>query len=128
MLEMDELDAKYFAALCLKRADARLVPFRTVEFRDGVRPSANTCHANVDRWVAENPGDAAMRGWLLQSHFGAMRIIAHSVVRSSGGSLFDLTPLGDERERPSLTFLEHVGNQDEFGRLARIHADQFFAV
>jgi hypothetical protein len=41
-------------------------------------------------------------------------LTAHSVVRDPDGTLYDITPLGDEGVRASLRFVPHAGTEEEF--------------
>jgi hypothetical protein len=41
-------------------------------------------------------------------------LTAHSVVRDADGRLFDITPLGDERVRPTMRFVPHFGDEQLF--------------
>jgi hypothetical protein len=41
-------------------------------------------------------------------------LTAHSVVREPAGTLYDITPLGDESVRASLRFVPHIGTEEEF--------------
>lgn len=43
-----------------------------------------------------------------------MMLTAHSVVRDADGKLFDITRLADERVRPSMLFVPHVGDEQLF--------------
>jgi hypothetical protein len=73
------------------------------------------CHENVDAWVAAHPGDQAVGGWVTwHAVFGGVRLTAHSVVRGTGGDLFDITPLGDESYRAGMEFVPHIGDEAAF--------------
>jgi hypothetical protein len=82
---------------------------------DGSEPQQNCCHDNVDRGVSENSGTSGVRGWAdyMPTVNGRM-LTAHSVVRGIDGNLFDITPLADERVRPAMRFLPHVGDEQLF--------------
>jgi hypothetical protein len=45
------------------------------------------------------------------------------VVQDEEGLLFDITPLEDERQRPQMRFVTHVGDADAFGSFEQ--ADRF---
>ena len=86
-----------------------------MSFADGETPKCSECHSNVDRWVRENPGATAVRGWVTYLDFQvSTRLTAHSVVRGVDGQLFDITPLGDERDRAGMRFVPHLGSDEEF--------------
>ena len=90
---------------------AKLVPFRSVRFREGA-PTAHNCHENVDRWVSENPSDRAIRGWLVASNASGAILDKHSVVCSGDGAWFDVTPLNHPTP-----FVAHPGTEAEFQSL-----------
>jgi hypothetical protein len=107
--------AEYEKSVCHRLGQAKPLPFRKVLFADGSGPQRNCCHDNVDRWIKENPGSSALRGWVdyMPSVNGTL-LTAHSVVREIGGRSFDITPLADERVRDTMRFVPHLGNQEEF--------------
>jgi hypothetical protein len=98
-----------FEGLRSRASLASHVAFCPVSFRAGDKPLGNQCHENVARWISENPDCTAVRGWLVTSGF---LLDKHSLVRSAGGSLFDITPL-----QVPTPFIEHPGGDDEFSRL-----------
>ncbi len=105
----------YEASIRKRIYQAQPVPFRKVSFRNGDDAQVSECHRNVDRWVEENPGTAAVRGWVTCMDFQiAIRLTAHSVVRDTDGHLFDITPLGNERERSGMNFVAHLGDEQIF--------------
>lgn len=106
---------EYEKSICQRLGQAKPVSFRDVLFADGSEPKRNCCHANVDRWVRENPGTNVVRGWVdyMPAVNGRM-LTAHSVVRNTDGNLLDITPLADERVRPSMRFVPHVGDEQLF--------------
>lgn len=94
----------YDAAILARLVPARSVPFKPVAPR-GWSPQPSACHANVDRWVAENPGHAAVRGWIV---WHSAALTAHSVVRGPDGILFDITPMPGLDDRPAwMCFVVH---------------------
>ena len=67
---------------------------RQVRFTDGSQPVAARCHDNVDRWVSENPGCSAVRGWaVLGGGAGHWRLTLHSVIQTPDRQLLDITYL-----------------------------------
>src|SRR4051812_19572666 len=57
--------AEYEAAICERLSQAQSVPsFREVSFADGDFPKLSGCHPNVNRYVSENSGTTAVRGWV----------------------------------------------------------------
>ena len=89
---------------CQRLHEAEHVLFREVWFADGSVPQSSHCHDNVDRWVKENSGTTAVRGWVTNAEFS---LTAHSVVRGADGGLFDITPLEtkDPRIRAAMCFI-----------------------
>jgi hypothetical protein len=81
---------------------------------DGDVPAVAHCHENVDRYVLENPGFRAVRGWVTVPSHGSTVRAAHSVVLAPDGKLFDITPFEDERERSATRFVPHTGDEDNF--------------
>jgi len=60
------------------------VPYIKVQFADGSQPEQN---------------------W---------KLTAHSVLKDGDGWLFDITPIADTRVRPSLRFVQHIGDEQLF--------------
>ena len=87
---------------------AEFVPFRQVRLKEG-EPIAHNCHVNVDRWVAENPADRPIRGWLVASNLSGAVLDKHSVVCGGDGTWFDITPLNSPTP-----FVAHPGTEAEF--------------
>jgi hypothetical protein len=112
--------AEYEAAICERLSQAQSVPsFREVSFADGDFPKLSGCHPNVNRYVSENSGTTAVRGWVTYREVWdgdsiKQELTAHSVVRSTDGQLFDITRFGDERVRRSTLFVPHLGDDQEF--------------
>ncbi len=52
------------------------------------------CHTNVRHYVRENSGEV-VGGWLVWENPGWVELIGHSVWRSAGGDLVDVTPTQD---------------------------------
>ena len=111
--------ASYEARICEAFAVATVPPYRQVSLPEWV-PIVSHCHLNVDRWVESNPGHSTVRGWVLymsclhESGIMGTMLTAHSVVREPAGTLYDITPLGDESVRASLRFVPHIGTEEEF--------------
>jgi hypothetical protein len=103
---------EYEAGICARIREARVVPFRSVSIGDW-HPKVAACHENVDEWVQANPGASAVRGWVIWWTGGDEMFVltAHSVVRDVKGQIFDITPLGDERQRPGMHFIAHTGDE-----------------
>jgi len=116
--ELDRIRAQYEKSICHQLNEAKPVPFQKVIFADNSEPQANSCHENVDRWVKENPGTSVVRGWVdYMASVNGQMLTAHSVVRTSDGNLLDITPLADERVRPAMRFVPHVGDENLFSSL-----------
>ena len=107
--------AEYEKSVCQRLGRAKPVPFRKALFADGSEPQQSRCHQNVDRWVRENPGTNVVRGWVdyMPAVTGRM-LTAHSVVQDTDGNLLDITPVADERVRPSMRFVPHTGDERLF--------------
>ena len=106
----------FFAELWARREEAtKLIP-RGVRYLDNSHPKPSDCHNNVDRWVEENDGCEAVRGWIPMT-YGFER---HSVVRDPSGALVDIT-LGD-----SYGFLIHDEEQAPFTWFAERGVNQIF--
>jgi hypothetical protein len=113
--QQDSVRAKYEKSVCQRLALAKPVPLREVLFADGSEPEKNRCHDNVDRWVRENSGASVMRGWVnYMPTVNGIMLTAHSVVRDADGKLFDITSLADERVRPAMRFVPHIGDEQLF--------------
>ncbi len=111
--------AAYETGICDALVNATVPLYRKVSFAEWA-PRISHCHENVDFWVEKNPGHSTVRGWVLYmscAHpsgvMGTM-LTAHSVVREPDGTLYDITPLGDEGVRASLRFVPHIGREEEF--------------
>lgn len=105
-------------SICERLAQASPVIFREVSFADGSLPVESACHQNADKWVKENPGTVVVRGWVTYVDLGvSIELTAHSVIRDRDGQLFDITPLGDKRDRAGMRFLSHVGTEQEFAKI-----------
>jgi hypothetical protein len=114
----------YEKAVCCRLREANPVPYRRVLFADGSRPQQNCCHDNVERWVRENLGTSAVSGWVdYMPAVNGRRLTAHSVVRGTDGKLFDITPLADERVRPALRFVPHVGDEQLFSQMKQLEIE-----
>lgn len=106
---------EYEESVCHRLDGAVRVPYRKVFFADGSEPLPSACHQNADRWVQENRGAMVVRGWVTYADFGlSVGLTAHSVVQDRDGQLFDITPLGNERDRIGMQFVPHVGTEQEF--------------
>jgi hypothetical protein len=105
-------EAAYFDALFLRREAAILSEPRRVIFQDGTSPQAAQCHANVDRWVRENPGCRGVRGWIVEVDWGERALFAaHSLVEDERGKLVDITLPAAYR------FLRHEGEPALYARI-----------
>jgi hypothetical protein len=107
--------ADYEADICSRLHEARVIPFRKVAMSGGL-PAVANCHSNVDAWVKAHPDCKAVRGWVTYASFGdqGLGLTAHSIVQDADSQLFDITPLGDERVRPSMHFARHMGDDESF--------------
>ena len=115
--------AEYEAAICERLPNAGVLPFKKVSVGNW-EPVRNECHKNVDRWIAATPTHKAVRGWVtykqcLVGDTLGLELTAHSVVRNEAGEFFDITPLHDERQRPSMRFVAHLGDEADFWSLEK---------
>ena len=115
--------AEYETAICKELPRARVVGFKKIAVGDWV-PTYNECHKNVDRWIEATPTHEAVRGWVVYKECAiratlGLELTTHSVVRNETGDLFDITPLLDERQRPSMRFVAHIGDEAVFWVLER---------
>jgi len=102
----------YFDALVERQGLAQDVPRETVSFADGTMPLPHACHANVDRFVAEQPACIAVRGWVISGRLGtAILLDAHSVVSRPDGSWIDITLKPEDQRAP---FVAHKGDDSLF--------------
>jgi hypothetical protein len=115
---------RYFESLSLRTAGAVLVPQISVSIGDW-RPKPSDCHANVDRWVAQDQNRKAVRGWIVNGpdEIGSCLFIAHSVVQD-GTALLDITP--QNPDTPPLRFLRHEGTTEEFDIMRKGRASLFY--
>ena len=105
---------EYFEELYSRRnATDRLEPERW-NFVNGEVPKFGECHANVDRWIAENPEHKAIRGWVIDGGMGEyVNFVAHSAVRIPSGELIDIT------WRKPLILIGHRGSAGLFHLLSQ---------
>lgn len=115
---------QYRLAICDALQSAGSIPFRSVTFHDGTAPQRNQCHENVGRFVSENPGYEAVRGWI---SINAWIRDAHSIVEGPSGERFDITPFEPESCRSATSFAEHIGDEETFQR-ERAYQPQFYCV
>jgi hypothetical protein len=109
---------QYEWQICARIKASQIIPFRNVSIGDW-RPEIAKCHDNVARWIKSNPGHTAIHGWIVNASYGEDRVgvTAHTVVRDEDGSLFDITPVADERVRPGMAFVLHPGDDTSFYEL-----------
>jgi hypothetical protein len=111
-LLIDQRLASYFDDVAGRQIEAVEVSRKEVLYADGTAPERSNCHANVDRWVLENPGCEAVRGWAISARMGnAIMLDAHSVVRAPDGALVDITLNADDQRAPIVL---HKGPEAEF--------------
>ena len=80
----------------------------------GWSPESGRCHENARRWVEANPTYAVVHGWLNargETFDNRLRFHSHSVVRSPGGELLDITLGGTA---PRYEFVRHPFDDDHF--------------
>jgi len=83
----------YAKLLYEKRSEAIHVPKVAVEL-PGWQPIANECHENCAEWYLRQGNCEIIHGWICvdASAMGFYRFVAHSVIKDSTGSVFDITP------------------------------------
>jgi len=116
--------ADYEREICMRLSGATLVPFRKVSLREWL-PTLSKCHKNVETWVREMCEHSAIRGWVvcgpcISGATVGTNLTAHSVVRDEGGLLFDITPIHDERQRMSMRFVPHMGDDRAFQEMENL--------
>lgn len=68
-------------------------------------PNPNHCHEQVEHWLAVNPDDHPVRGWLVAANLiTAIRFASHSLARTAAGQLLDVA---FERPEHKPLFIEH---------------------
>lgn len=106
---LEELAAMLFA----HNAEAQAVGYAPRD-SSAFQAKPHECHSNVDRWVAEHPECAVVRGWLIYDYtlgvHPVVRFQAHSVLEENG-RLVDITP-NEARQRPP--FLRHPEGNEMF--------------
>lgn len=102
----------YFYDVYARLAQAVVPARKEVRFADGSPPLRAQCHENVDRWVEENPGWQAVRGWLMDGDGGNGRylFVAHSLACGNDALLVDITPMPNR----ALRFVPHLGSEAEY--------------
>jgi hypothetical protein len=110
----------YFAALHARLPTALPMRHRKVVTHSW-KPNRSECHANVDYWADHNPPLRIVRGWMIVSEdqSGRCQFEAHSVI-GDGQDFFDIT-LQDEAACASMRFLPHIGTEEEFRAIEKMH-------
>jgi hypothetical protein len=95
-----------------KRGEAFYVPRVRVEL-PGWQPKVNECHENCAEWYLREGNCEIVHGWICvdATAMGFYRFAAHSVIKDSTGSLFDITPTTINSE---LLFLSGGLNSDQY--------------
>jgi hypothetical protein len=94
---------RYAASLFARRDGAQIIQYKEIEIGDDNALPRN-CHNNADSWVENHPEFSVVRGWLVVviPGFQWIRFLAHSVVSSADGELFDITPQRAFQQHPFL--------------------------
>ena len=109
-MDRDELAARLAAALPGTRLS------NIGDQTPGWRPEPGHCHENASRWVEANPTYAIVHGWLNargETFEKRLRFHSHSIVRSVGGELLDITL---SESAPNYAFILHPFDDDHFRR------------
>ncbi len=110
---MTNEEIQAFGRTLLERLPSAILP-KTAAVRLGDwQPQEHYCHDNVATWVAHNPEDKHVFGFVYFSFQGMLpyvRFAAHSVVERRG-ELYDITPHGVTTRYP---FLRFEGTVEEF--------------
>ena len=88
---LEKLKSKLGEASLLKRAEVSI---------GGRVPEYNMCHHNVSTWCVNDLSFTPVRGWFYFDRLN--KLVAHSVVLTPEGELFDITPSNAPREYPFL--------------------------
>ncbi len=113
------------AQLYAKRNTATIVPFRSVTLGNW-SPVVRECHDNVLKWVEHHPEHQAVHGWLyMGDQPDVVRFVAHSVVRSKDGTLFDITP--KEPTHADYPFIDSGLNTDQYADILNPLCEQLGA-
>ena len=90
-----QVNPEYTSALRQRLREGVVVQPARVSIGDW-EPQRNQCHDNVTIWCENKPEFQTVRGWLYMDMAGQLPyevFMAHSVVRDSGGQLWDITPM-----------------------------------
>lgn len=69
------------------------------------RAEANECHANVTKLCAHDAAYSPVHGWLyfdFGGYLDGVQFLAHSAVRGTDGTLYDITPSHASQQYPFL--------------------------
>lgn len=104
--------AEYTEALYERRESGVHTKCGHVENPDW-QPDANRCHDNAAIFCEYSPDHAPVRGWLYFDFplMNYVKFLAHSVVRTPDGDLFDITPANRSQPYP---FIEALLTDEEF--------------
>ena len=105
----------YGQSLMLRASEAVFVAKIHVSVGDWT-PERNMCHHNVTYFCEHNPDYAIVRGWLYFDLPGleVAKFLSHSIVRTSDGTLCDITPWEATQD---YAFLSANLNEDEYAEL-----------
>jgi hypothetical protein len=120
---LHSVDLKGLAKSLYERRNTGIIVPYEARATTGWTPSEHECHINVDRFVLENSGHKAVRGWLVYNfELGPWlgwpafwRFNAHSVIEDVNNRLFDITPAPRASKR--YPFIRHDGPEGEFEAL-----------
>lgn len=107
---------EYCTRLFHRRDSGEIIERLNVEIGEW-RPREKLCHENVSLWAAHDQTCQPVRGWIFFD-FGyfmpTVRFTAHSVIRTSDGTLRDITPAQTFQAYP---FIQAEESEDEYANL-----------
>jgi hypothetical protein len=103
---LDPIAARVARWVYANRAHAFVVERQTVQI-EAWAPRLAECHANAAEFCDRMEGASVVPGWLIAPYgMGFYQFFLHSVVRTAGGDLTDITPV-DALITWTYAFLQH---------------------
>lgn len=131
LARMVDFDVGSYALFLFDRVGEAVVAGRAVIEGGDWQPKHNMCHHNATDWCELKPEFTPVRGWLYFDLPGLphVKFVAHSIVRTPGGDLVDITPSDATQDYPFLVSglsdneYAHVVEELGFGELHAPKAD-----
>lgn len=113
---MPDVDPEAYGQSLMRRVQEAVVVERIEVSIGDWKPQPNMCHHNVTLFCEHNSAYTPVRGWLYFELPGLRfaKFLAHSVVRASDGTLYDITPWEATEHYP---FLAGNLGEDEYAEL-----------